>query len=111
MTPDLRAAIETRIRDAFRGVKLGSGISLRQAQASDGYARLDQSQLGSEEKDDWSRIPLAELERDCIAHLDAQGFRYYISAFMLSVLTHYDPRSMRVIGTLSGLYPKRDSWD
>jgi hypothetical protein len=30
---------------------------------------------------------------------------------MLSVLEEYDPGSMRVIGTLSGLYPKKDSWD
>lgn len=55
---------------------------------------------------------MVELERDCVGHLDADGFRYYIPALMLSVLNHYDSASMRVIGTLSSLYPKRDnSWD
>jgi len=59
-----------------------------------------------------SQVPLDELERDCIAHLDAGGFRYYIPALMLSVLKHYDSASMRVIGTLNSLYPKKDhSWE
>src|SRR5215469_15804011 len=53
-------------------------------------------------------VPPDELERNCIAHLDALGFRYYIPALMLSVLDHYEPLSMRVIGTLAGLYPKKD---
>jgi hypothetical protein len=62
--------------------------------------------------DDWSQVPLDELERDCIAHLDASGFRYYIPALMLSVLSHYESSSMRVIGTLGALYPKKDnSWE
>ena len=30
---------------------------------------------------------------------------------MLSVLANYDNASMRVIGTLSALYPKPDSWE
>jgi hypothetical protein len=62
--------------------------------------------------EDWSRVPLDELESDCIAHLDAAGFRYYVPALMLSVLNHFDASSMRVIGTLSGLYAKKDdSWE
>lgn len=65
-----------------------------------------------EEVTDWSKVPLDELDRDCISHLDADGFRYYIPALMLSVLDHYDPASMRVIGTLSGLYPKSgQNWE
>ncbi|HXO88320.1 MAG TPA: DUF6714 family protein [Candidatus Acidoferrales bacterium] len=60
----------------------------------------------------WSQVTLDELERDCTAHLDALGFRYYIQALMLSVLDRYEPSSMRVIGTLAGLYPKKgDSWE
>jgi hypothetical protein len=57
-------------------------------------------------------VPLDELEGACIAHLDALGFRYYIPALMLSVLNHYESSSMRVIGTLIGLYPKKDDgWE
>jgi hypothetical protein len=111
----IRSAVEKDIRTAFRGVTLGSGISLRQAELADGqnhHREESESSKQGEIIDDWSRVPLNELERDCIAHLDALGFRYYISALMLSVLDHYDSSSMRVIGTLTGLYPKKDNtWE
>jgi ribosomal protein S16 len=45
-----------------------------------------------------------------VAHLDAAGFRYYIPAYMLSIIDAYEPSSMRVIGTLGALYPKKDRW-
>jgi hypothetical protein len=81
-------------------------MSLRQAKAAD--ANLPSAHPAPGEiLDDWSQVTLEELEGDCIAHLDAGGFRYYIPAFMLSVLSHYDSASMRVIGTLAGLYPKK----
>ncbi len=31
---------------------------------------------------------------------------YYLPALMLSLLSNYDPGSMRVIGTIAALYPK-----
>ena len=114
---EIRRTLESDVQMSFRGVDLGGGISLRQAQFADHY-RDDVTNANSvshgprEIVDDWSKVPLDELERDCIAHLDAAGFRYYIPALMLSVLNHYDSTSMRVIGTLSGLYPKKgDGWE
>jgi hypothetical protein len=61
--------------------------------------------------DDWPQIATDELESesDGIAHLDAFGFRYYIPALMLSVRNHYESSSMRVVGTLGGLCPKKDN--
>jgi hypothetical protein len=112
----VRRAVESEIRKAFRGVTLGKGMSLRQSQLADrayyGVGGMDAAPPSHAEiTDDWSQVPMDELERCCIAHLDASGFRYYIPALMLSVLNHYDSSSMRVIGTLSGLYPKKDnSW-
>ena len=111
----VRNLVEMEIRTAFRGVTLGLGVSLRQAQLADSQSSLprehSESSTQAEITDDWSRVPLGELERDCEAHLDALGFRYYIPALMLSVLDHYDSSSMRVIGTLAGLYPKKNnSW-
>jgi hypothetical protein len=113
----IRRAVEVEIRTAFQGVTLGRGASLRQAQFADRLqdavwnahsASLAQGEI----TDDWSQVPLDELESDCIAHLDAFGFRYYIPALMLSVIYHYESSSMRVIRTLGGLYPKKDnSWD
>lgn len=107
---EIRNAVESEIREAFRGVTLGKGISLRRAQSID--AGFDvHSDLPTEVTHDWCTVPSEELERDCTAHLDAEGFRYYIPALMMSVLNHYDSASMRVIGTLGNLYPKRDSWE
>jgi hypothetical protein len=112
----VRNLVEMDIRRAFRAVTLGLGVSLRQAQLADSQSSLprEHSELSTQAEiiDDWSRVPLGELERDCVAHLDALGFRYYIPALMLSVLGHYDSSSMRVIGTLKGLYPEKDhSWE
>ncbi|SRR6266480_1478597 len=117
MPLQIRSAVESEIRMAFRGVTLGRGISLRQAQSADGFQDAvrkahSASPMHGEITDDWSRVPVDELERDCIAHLDALGFRYYIPALMLSVLNDYESSSMRVIGTLTALYPKKDdSWE
>jgi len=60
--------------------------------------------------DDWRAIPLRELERNCIAHLDPEGFRYYLPTLAISVIENYEPSSMRVIGTFIALYPKQDDW-
>src|SRR5262249_6891369 len=113
---ELRRVVEGEIREAFRGVRLGRGMSLRQARLVDRFSESKGNSDSGTHKtpeivDDWSQVPLDELEEDCAAHLDAEGFRYYIPALMLSVLDHYDSASMRVIGTLSGLYPKKETWD
>lgn len=113
----IRRAVESEIRTAFYGVTLGRGISLRQAQLADNIRDAVRSASTAptthqEITDDWSRVPEEELERNCIAHLDALGFRYYIPALMLSVLNHYDASSMRVVGTLTSLYPKKGNrWE
>jgi hypothetical protein len=106
-----RSTLENKIRVAFRGVVLGQGISLRQAQIADCYG--DEAQDGSfehlppdEPKDDWTRVRVRDDNSDCIAHLDAEGLRYYLPALMQSVITDYDAGSMRVIGTLSALDPR-----
>ena len=106
-----RTTIIAQIRAAFEGVTLGKGISLKQAQVIDQYGEgVTDTEFDalprSEITDSWPDVPLSELERDCIAHLDDEGLRYYLPALMLSLLSNYDRRSMRVIGTLAALYPK-----
>jgi len=114
--PD-RAAIEAQIHAAFDGVKLGHGISLRQTQMIDRRGNDPSEQVKSRARaeitdswpdvlDSWSDPGLRESECDCLAHLDDEGLRYYLPALMLSLLSTYDSRSMRVIGTISALYPK-----
>lgn len=105
-----RDAIEQKIRKAFSGVTLGSGISLRQAAVIDNFgdAVTDEefSLPLSEETTNWNHVTFAELERGNVAHLDPLGFRFYLPAFMISLIDAYDSPSMRVIGTLSALYPR-----
>jgi hypothetical protein len=106
-----QAALENKIRAAFRGVVLGGGVSLRRAQIADCYGDDVQDDsfehLPPEEpKDDWTRVRVGNDNSDCIAHLDAEGLRYYLPALMLSLLADYDAGSMRVIGTMSALDPR-----
>jgi len=106
-----KSALENNFHVAFRGVVLGRGVSLRQAQIADRYGDEGQGEsfghLPPEEpKDDWTRVQVRDDNSDCIAHLDAEGLRYYLPALMLSVLVDYDPGSMRVIGTISALDPR-----
>jgi hypothetical protein len=103
--------VRSTVRSAFAGVVLGAGISIRQSEVIDRYgqdctSREYRSLPLSEITDEWERIPDAELERACVAYFDPEGFRYYIPALALSVLRNYDPRSLRVIATISSLYPK-----
>src|SRR5688572_33278239 len=58
--------------------------------------------------DDWTRIPDAVLDQaDCLAFLDQKGFRYYIPASMIRMLSAYDEGPAMTISTISRLYPKQ----
>jgi len=124
-----RENVEAAIRSAFAGVRLGSGISLQQARLIDEGLTVDMSQAEFaaiprfETTDDWTQIPESELLCDAIAHLDADGLRYYLPALMLWLLDHYNDEdlifepdaSMTAIGTMSALAPSaelaRYRWD
>lgn len=110
-TPSLREVVERDLRMAFAGVTLGRGTSLRQAVVIDNYGKgVSDSEFEmlpqKEVTDAWDQVPFSELESDNVAHLDLEGYRYYLPAFLISVLDNYNPLSMRVIGTLGCLYPK-----
>jgi hypothetical protein len=114
-----RAGVEAAIREAFAGVVLGDGTSLRQTAALDASDEevprdeLDAARRG-EVTADWTRIPAAELTAGALAELDAEGLRYYLPALLLWLLDHYDDAAARasdegvgmtVIGTLGSLAP------
>ncbi len=108
-----RAELEAAIGGAFHGVVLGDGVSLRQAQVIDDYGRgMTEAQFRAlpdqEVTNDWSAIPVTELESENIAHLDAEGLRYYLPAFMLRLLDDYgDGSEMWAIGTIGALDQRR----
>ena len=117
-----RETIADRIRAAFASVRLGSGISLRQAHAIDGYLEdFSEAEFAAlprhEETDDWTLVPEEELAQGDIAHLDAEALRYYLPALMLWLLDHYEDKDerlndpgvdMSVIGTIFALAPSKE---
>jgi hypothetical protein len=78
------------IREVFSGVALGNGIGLQQAQGIDDYeppgtcAHL----RAKDEKEDWSRIPVEELNRcySSLSFFDAEGMRFHLPAFLIAEL-------------------------
>ena len=124
-----RDDVEAAIRSAFAGVRLGAGISLQQARLIDEGLTVDLSEAEFaaiprlETTDDWTRISESELLCDALAHLDAEGLRYYLPALMLWLLDHYNDENrgsdpvaeMTAIGTMSALGPSaefaRYRWD
>src|SRR6185503_17561801 len=113
-----RDDIEAAIRSAFAGVRLGTGVSLRQARVIDDYGRgYTEAEFRalpmSEVTDDWTRIPEDELGREALVpHLDPDGLRYYLPALMLWLVAHYDDENlvltdglMTAIYTMSALVP------
>ena len=105
------------IKKTFSGVKLNGGISLKQAEATDnccgGISRSEFNRYPLDEiTADWSLIPDKVLDNfNYIAHLDSKGFKYYIPAFIIHLLQNYDHSSTRNLGTLDGLYPKKEYWE
>lgn len=107
---DIRLLIET----AFDRVRLDGGVSLNQAEAYDDYLEgMTQAEFDalpeSEETENWRAVSFEALDANpCLAYFDEKAFRYYIPAYMLTIIDRYDPSSMRVISTLSTLCPEHD---
>ncbi|MCA9057411.1 MAG: hypothetical protein KDA85_02890 [Planctomycetaceae bacterium] len=78
------------VRDAFHGVKLGNGVGLRQGQGLDDYA--DERTLASyreqDEKNDWAKIPLDDLEQcnSSLSFFDPEGMRFHLPAYLVADL-------------------------
>lgn len=113
MQSSTRAELELIVRNAFAGVRLGQGITLRRAgllDTWDGDAPnfIDRVPDGGETLDDWAAVPPVDLESNHIAHLDAEGLRFYLPALLLRLLSHYgDGSEMWTIGTIRALDQRR----
>jgi hypothetical protein len=107
-----RSELEVSIRDAFRGVRLGGGVSLQQSVLLDDDPKsLTEAEFAAipnlEVTDDWAAVSAEALEEANVAFLDAEGLRYYLPALMLRLLDHYDPAEMWVLGTIRALDQRR----
>jgi hypothetical protein len=83
-------ALCNKIREAFAGVTLGSGIGLKQAQGIEDHE--DEATCAryrvSDEREDWSRIPVSELNRcnSSLSFFDAEGMRFHLPAYLIADL-------------------------
>ena len=86
----MNEALCNRIREAFAGVTLGSGIGLQQAQGLDDYENeaICARYRASDEKEDWTRISASELNRcnSSLSFFDAEGMRFHLPAYLIADL-------------------------
>ncbi len=107
--PDALAIIRT-IEEAFGGVRRGNGVTLHEADAMDDGA-TGETLIRARAKDTdrrWQDVSSEAMERmySALAFLDAEGFSYYIPAYMRWTLGHYaNSRSMTVDNTIYSLWP------
>ncbi|QDU55357.1 DUF6714 family protein [Aeoliella mucimassa] len=89
ITQDELTVLE-HIESAFRGITLGEGVGLHQAQGLDDYAseeELDLLRL-KDEKDDWSKIDASDLNNcySSLSFFDARGMQFHLPAFLIADL-------------------------
>lgn len=86
----LAESIKDQIRRAFASVRLGVGVGLWEAQGIDDYADAATcaAYRTKDEKDDWSLIPVADLNRcySSPSFFDAAGMRFHLPAFLIADL-------------------------
>jgi len=90
-----RNEIERIIREAFAGVVLGEkGVGLWEGQVLDDWCAPESVENyqakheATEEREDWSRIPVADLN-DCFSSFsffNAEGMRFHLPAFLIAEL-------------------------
>jgi hypothetical protein len=82
--------IADQIRAAFSGVTLGNGVGMQESRGKDDYE--DEETLAKyrsyDEKDDWQKIPLSELNRASggLCFFDAEGMRFQLPAYLIADL-------------------------
>lgn len=79
-----------QIEGAFAGVTLGLGVGLMEGQGLDDYEDEKTRAMYREqdEKDDWQRIPVENLNRcrSSLSFFDCFGMRFHLPAFMIADL-------------------------
>ena len=97
-----------RIERAFANVRLGGGVSLREADVIDEYGTDAERKKAraQDEQDDWGRIPedLIAHYSWCLSFFDAEGMTFHLPAYMRFALRHYrDSASASVDSTIYAL--------
>lgn len=94
------------IEDAFSGVRLGEGVSWREALVIDDYGSDEERKTArsQDEKEDWKKVPL-ELIGDLryqssLSFLDGAGLKYYLPICMIYVLEKGDTSDSAIDASL-----------
>ena len=92
MSNNVQLVIE-RIERAFSGIRLGAGVSLREADVIDNHGRDAERKpaRAQDEVEDWRLIPEDLISRypSCLSFLDAEGMRFHLPAYMRFALRNY----------------------
>ena len=92
-TDRVRTALIELITAAFADVQRGNGISLHEAVAIDRYAMPEERMSGRKQDTEscWQDVPAQDIEDNypVLTYMDAEGFRYYLPAFMVWSLKNY----------------------
>ena len=104
-----RAELIALIAAAFAGVSRDGGITLQEARAKDDYA-TPAEQFAARSRDTeshWDEIPEEKLVEyhDVHAFLDAKGLRFYLPAFMTSIVRELGDMSKYSDSTIFALDP------
>jgi hypothetical protein len=81
------------IKKAFSGVKLGDGISLREARAIDDHKSVIK-RIEARKKDelmDWDKISYKDIEKysGIFSFLDAKGILFHLPAYMIYLVRNH----------------------
>jgi hypothetical protein len=93
----VREGIVGEIRRAFGHVSRGDGVTLHEATVIDDYGS-DEERAVARALDpdlDWQDVPdhLIEEHQETLCFVDVKGFCYYLPAYMVWALRHYDGNS------------------
>ena len=100
------------IQNAFDGVQLGNGISLREARLHDDSEtdpkKFEQARALDDETR-WFELTKAEIEEfgDTLPFMDAEGYKFYLPAFMIYALQNPKSESVAADWTIYSLESDR----
>ncbi len=99
------------IEQAFEGVTLGDGISLREAEVIDDYGSAEDraEARARDETEDWRKIPdeVIEAAADALCFMDPAGLRFHLPAYMHFALRRCEDSDSR--STDAAIYRLTDS--
>jgi hypothetical protein len=97
-----------QIRRAFAEVTREGGVSLHEALVIDGYGSAEEREAARrlDTESNWWEVPEADIAQNdtVLCFLDPLGFHYYLPAYMVWTLSHYeDSDTMSVDSTIYAL--------